>query len=327
MKAVALDKTGTITRGNFVVAKADCEDGFEEGELIELAAALEAKSTHPIAHAIVSAANGAYAADSMEEVAGCGVKGSVNGKTVLAGNSKHMKKENISYREHAERGTTVYVAVDGKYAGCIVIDDTIKPQSKEAVAMMKKHRPNAKEVFTMTKQIKKDEGIRLADGRMATLSAAQLPDGKFEVMLFTNGPEMEEVDSIQCEYEETALAHFERLKKYYHTPELKGRYKKLAEDLKEAKAYGMDHAGDDDGGTCNFDSATLYLPRWNKEKVEIAAKTAGVGCSVWTSFTKCCFIFSIPGVGQGFRRTKAAEAMHDFLEERGYDAGMYYQMD
>ena len=146
-------------------------------------------------------------------------------------------------------------------------------------------------------------------------------------MLFTNGPEMEEVDSIQCEYEETALAHFERLKKYYHTPELKGRYKKLAEDLKEAKAYGMDHAGDDDGGTCNFDSATLYLPRWNKEKVEIAAKTAGVGCSVWTSFTKCCFIFSIPGVGQGFRRTKAAEAMHDFLEERGYDAGMYYQMD
>ena len=139
VKAVALDKTGTITRGNFVVAKADCEDGFEEGELIELAAALEAKSTHPIAHAIVSAANGAYAADSMEEVAGCGVKGSVNGKTVLAGNSKHMKKENISYREHAERGTTVYVAVDGKYAGCIVIDDTIKPQSKEAVAMMKKH--------------------------------------------------------------------------------------------------------------------------------------------------------------------------------------------
>ena len=70
----------------------------------------------------------------------------------------------------------------------------------QAVAMMKKHRPNAKEVFTMTKQIKKDEGIRLADGRMATLSAAQLPDGKFEVMLFTNGPEMEEVDSIQCEY-------------------------------------------------------------------------------------------------------------------------------
>lgn len=139
VKAVALDKTGTITRGNFVVAKADCEDGFEEAELIELAAALEAKSTHPIAHAIVSAANGAYAADSMEEVAGCGVKGSVNGKTVLAGNSKHMKKENISYREHAERGTTVYVAVDGKYAGCIVIDDTIKPQSKEAVAMMKKH--------------------------------------------------------------------------------------------------------------------------------------------------------------------------------------------
>lgn len=139
VKAVALDKTGTITRGNFVVTGAECENGFDEAELIELAAALEAKSTHPIAHAIVSAANGAYRADNMEEVAGCGVKGSVNGKTVLAGNGKHMKKESIEYREHAERGTTVYVAVDGKYAGCIVIGDTVKPQSKEAVAMMHRH--------------------------------------------------------------------------------------------------------------------------------------------------------------------------------------------
>ena len=126
-------QAGIITDGSHAEAR------IEMIAAGELAAALEAKSTHPIAHAIVSAANGAYAADSMEEVAGCGVKGSVNGKTVLAGNSKHMKKENISYREHAERGTTVYVAVDGKYAGCIVIDDTIKPQSKEAVAMMKKH--------------------------------------------------------------------------------------------------------------------------------------------------------------------------------------------
>ena len=140
VKAVALDKTGTITRGNFVVVKADCEDGFEEAELIELAAALEAKSTHPIAHAIVSAANGAYAADSMEEVAGCGVKGSVNGKTVLAGNSKHMKKENISYREHAERGTTA-ICCGGRQIRRLHSDRRYhKAAGKgKAVAMMKKH--------------------------------------------------------------------------------------------------------------------------------------------------------------------------------------------
>lgn len=138
---------------------------------------------------------------------------------------------------------------------------------------------------------------------------------------------MEEVDSIQCEYEETALAHFERLKKYYHTPELNGRYKKLAEDLKEAKAYGLDHAGDDDGGTCNFDSATLYLPRWNKEKVEIAAKTARCWVLRLDLVHQMLFHLLHPRGGAGLQADKAAEAMHDFLEERGYDAGMYYQMD
>ena len=100
-----------------------------------------------------------------------------------------------------------------------------------------------------------------------------------------------------------------------------------AEDLKEALAYGLEHAGTDDGGTCNFDSPTLYLPRWNRKKVEAAAKTAGVGCFMWSSFSKRCYVFSVPGVGQGYTRTNAAEAMKDFLKSRGYEAGMYYQMD
>lgn len=177
----------------------------------------------------------------------------------------------------------------------------------------------------MLKQIKKDDNIRLADGRKAILGAVQLQDGLFEVMLFADDANMDEIDTVRCESEPDALAFSTR--KQYHVPELTGRYKKLAEDLKEALAYGLERAGTDDGGTCNFDSPTLYLPHWNRKKVEAAANTAGVGCFMWSSFSKRCYVFSVPGVGQGYTRTNAAEAMKDFLKYRGYDAGMYYQMD
>ena len=179
----------------------------------------------------------------------------------------------------------------------------------------------------MLRQIKKDYNIRLADGRKAILSAVQLSDGKFEVMLLADDANMDEIDTVRCESEPDALVIFDPMRDRYHVPELTGRYKKLAEDLKEALAYGLEHAGTDDGGTCNFDSPTLYLPRWNRKKVEAAAKTAGVGCFMWSSFSKSCYVFSVPGVGQGYTRTNAAEAMKDFLKDRGYEAGMYYQMD
>lgn len=138
VKAVALDKTGTITKGSFNVTSVNCEKGFDEEELINLAAALEAKSTHPIAHAIVSAAKGGYETESMEEIAGFGVRGEVNGKTVLVGNKKLMRSEGISYPDSSERGTTVLVAVDGRFAGSIIIDDTIKENSAMAIASLKK---------------------------------------------------------------------------------------------------------------------------------------------------------------------------------------------
>lgn len=138
VKAVALDKTGTITKGSFNVTSVNCEKGFDEEELINLAAALEAKSTHPIAHAIVSAAKGGYETESMEEIAGFGVRGEVNGKTVLVGNKKLMRSEGISYPDSSERGTTVLVAVDGRFAGSIIIDDTIKENSAMAITSLKK---------------------------------------------------------------------------------------------------------------------------------------------------------------------------------------------
>ena len=85
--------------------------------------------------------------------------------------------------------------------------------------------------------------------------------------------------------------------------------------------------GDDDGGTCNFDAPTLFLTGWDKKLVEAAAKTAGVGCFEWTSLCSETYVFSVRGAGQGYTRTKAAEAMSRYLKDHGYDAGMYYQMD
>lgn len=110
-------------------------------------------------------------------------------------------------------------------------------------------------------------------------------------------------------------------------PALKGKYKKLAEDLKAAISYGLEHQGTDDGGTSNFDAPTLSLPGWNKKLVEAAAEAAGCGCFVWNLWGSKSYVFSIRGTGQGYTRTKAAEAAKDYLKGLGYDAGMYYQMD
>lgn len=109
---------------------------------------------------------------------------------------------------------------------------------------------------------------------------------------------------------------------------LSGKYAKLAKDLKAAHEYGLAHMGADDGGTCNFDSPTLCLPRWNKEKVEAAVKEAGLRCFEWRPFGGTKFwVISVPGTGQGYTRTNAAEAMKEYLGNAGYHAGMYYQAD
>ena len=100
---------------------------------------------------------------------------------------------------------------------------------------------------------------------------------------------------------------------------------KLAEDLKAAFAYGLEHQGTDDGGTCNFDAPTICLRGWNRKMVEAAAVAAGGSCSFWSSFGS--YIFPVPGTGQGNSRTAAAEATNDYLEAHGYDAGVYYQID
>lgn len=182
--------------------------------------------------------------------------------------------------------------------------------------------------------IKRDEHIRLKDGRLMTLDAADLGGGKYEVMLYNPKTGLE-VDVVLTPTEAEALEEFERMRERWHHPEvmpaeLKGQYRKLAEDLKAALAYGLERKGDDDGGTCNFDAPSLSLPGWQRKKVEAAAEYAGLGCFIWNLWGSKSFVFSLPmgcGVGQGMTRTKAAEAMREYLEKLGYDAMLYCQAD
>ena len=179
----------------------------------------------------------------------------------------------------------------------------------------------------MATQIKRDEQIRLADGRSVTLSAVQLSDKKYETMLLLNDGSGEEIISYQSTSEEDAVYFFNEIRDKYHVPELTGKYKKLADDLKAALAYGLEHMGTDNGGTSNFDAPSLTLPGWEKKLVNAAARTAGVICSEWTLWKSKTYVFSMRGAGQGYTRTRAAEAMCQYLKEQGYEAGMYYQMD
>lgn len=177
----------------------------------------------------------------------------------------------------------------------------------------------------MSESIRRNEHIRLNDGRAMILDASKLEEGKYEVMLF-DPKTGNEVDSATTSTEEDAMLQFERLEKMYHTPgvmpaELKGRYKKLAEDLKAALAYGLERKGDDDGGTCYGKAPSLLLPRWGRKKVEAAAEYAGFKCFIWNSCGIKFYVFPIrQDIGQGYARTRAAEAMCEYLKGLGYNA-------
>ena len=137
---VVFDKTGTLTKGNFKVTKIHAENGWNEDDILHYAAHAELYSSHPIAVSIREAygkePDAAQIAD-YEELSGKGVRVKVSGKTVLAGNSKLMDAEKIEWQPSAEAGTAVYLAIDGKFAGSIVISDEVKPDSAQAIRNLK----------------------------------------------------------------------------------------------------------------------------------------------------------------------------------------------
>lgn len=176
------------------------------------------------------------------------------------------------------------------------------------------------------KQIKHQK-ITLESGAAAILSTAEIAPGEFETMLGSLDFNTE-YEVLKARTEAQALKHFNYLRDAYHKPPLTGKYLKLAEDLKAAAEHGREVARrTHDGGTCNFDAATLYLKGWNSKKIQQAAKAAGVGCSEWNLWGSKSWVFALSGTGQGDARTAAAEAMRDHLKAAGYETGMYYQMD
>ena len=138
---VVFDKTGTMTKGVFEVSEICPQGDVSNDNLLEYAAFAECYSTHPISKSLQKA----YAKDidkntvtDVEEISGHGLTAKVNGVSVAAGNAKLMKKLGLEYSDCDKTGTVVHVAVDGKYAGYILISDTLKPTSVEAIAALKK---------------------------------------------------------------------------------------------------------------------------------------------------------------------------------------------
>ena len=137
---VVFDKTGTLTQGTFKVTGVHPADGITDEQLVEAAALAESWSKHPISLSIKAAygkeIDTARVTD-VEELGGHGVTAKVDGKAVAAGNARLMEKLGLSAPAVSETGTVVHIAIDGRYAGCLLIADVVKPHSAEAIRALK----------------------------------------------------------------------------------------------------------------------------------------------------------------------------------------------
>ena len=139
-KYIVFDKTGTLTKGVFEVTGIYPANRFTEEELLFYAAYAESSSSHPISLSLKKAYGDKIELDKVheiQEIAGHGVAAVVDGRNVQAGNLRLMKKYNIQAEEKKEAGTIVYVAVDGTFAGCILISDILKENTKDAIKGLK----------------------------------------------------------------------------------------------------------------------------------------------------------------------------------------------
>ena len=176
MQIVALDKTGTITKGNFVVQEIVPESEISKDELLCLAAACEKNSTHPIAVSIVErAAEKALELPQVsesEEISGKGIRAVVEGREILCGNKKLMELYQINLENYQpdKSGSEVILASEGKYIGYLIISDTMKEEAPKAIASLK--RQNLKTVMltgdapTSAEIIAKEAGVEEVHARL-----------------------------------------------------------------------------------------------------------------------------------------------------------------
>jgi Cd2+/Zn2+-exporting ATPase len=181
-KTVVFDKTGTLTKGVFDVTAIHPHD-FDEHELLHLAAHVERYSKHPIAESLKRAYEheaDECSVESIEEIAGRGVRAVVNGRVVCVGNAKMMEEAGATegFKECSLTGTIIHVAVDGKYAGHIVISDVVKPHSKQAIHELKKH--GVSETIMLTGDLKKVADKVSEELKLDKVYSDLLPQDKVE---------------------------------------------------------------------------------------------------------------------------------------------------
>ena len=185
VKAVVMDKTGTITKGNFEVQAVISQTVYTEQELLGLAASCEMNSTHPIAESIVSAAKARdlhmLRPESVEEISGKGICAVIEDKEVLCGNKALLELHHVDLSEHkaAEYGTEVFVAVNHKWIGYLVVADAVKPEAKNAIATLKKQGLQTVmltgDTENVAKKVADDTGVEHVYAKL-------LPDEKLEKM-------------------------------------------------------------------------------------------------------------------------------------------------
>ncbi len=181
LNTVVMDKTGTLTEGVFKVQEVVSVSG-DSDSLLGMAAAIESVSTHPIAKAIAGAARDSvskYHVTDVEEISGRGLKGTIDGKVVLAGNTRLMEQMGIHYDNVVDKlvETTVILAIDGQYAGYIVIADQIKEDAVLAVRQIQEQGIEtimlSGDKSSITRKIAEEIGVDKAYGDL-------LPEGKVE---------------------------------------------------------------------------------------------------------------------------------------------------
>ena len=137
---IVFDKTGTLTKGVFKVSEIFAEKGYSENDILRYAADAEGLSNHPIARSIISACGATpdvSVTTEHTEISGQGISARCDGRIILVGNSKLMESNSISFTPCEKAGTKAYVAIDGTYAGCILISDVIKNDAAQAIAALK----------------------------------------------------------------------------------------------------------------------------------------------------------------------------------------------
>ena len=180
VKTVVFDKTGTLTRGVFEVTAVH-HSNMDEAKLLEYAALAECASSHPISKSLQKAYGKAIDRErvtDIQESSGHGVTAVVDGHQVAAGNGKLMAQLGIAYHDCHSVGTIIHMAVDGQYAGHIVISDVVKPNAKEAIAAL--HRAGVDKTVMLTGDARKAADAVAAELGVDEVHSELLPGDKVE---------------------------------------------------------------------------------------------------------------------------------------------------